>query len=90
MNEADIADLIRGGMVVMLKVGGPLLIVGLVVGMFVALVQAVTQMNEASLAFIPKLVAMGVTLVLLGPFMFATLTAYTRLLFDRMVSAGAS
>ena len=89
MNESDIAALIRDGMVVMLKIGGPLLLVGLVVGMAIALVQAVTQMNEASLAFVPKLIAIGATLLFGGSFMFGTLSAYTRMLFDRM-QVGAS
>ncbi len=90
MNESDIASLIRDGMVVMLKIGGPLLLVGLVVGMAIALVQAITQMNEASLAFVPKLIAIGATLLFGGSFMFGTLSAYTRMLFDRMVQVGAS
>jgi flagellar biosynthetic protein FliQ len=88
MNEADIADLIRGGMLVMVKLAGPPLIVALVVGLAVALLQAITQINEATLAYVPKLIALGVALLLLGPFMFATLTSYTQVLFDRMAMAG--
>jgi flagellar biosynthetic protein FliQ len=56
----------------------------------VALFQAVTQINEATLSFIPKLLALGVTMMLLGSFMFSTLSGYTRLLFDRMVAVGGS
>ena len=52
--------------------------------------QAVTQINEATLAFIPKLLVIGITLVLLGPFMFATLSNYTLTLFDRMIAVGGS
>ena len=90
MNDADIAAVIREGMLVMLKLGGPLLGIALAVGLAVALIQAVTQINEATLAFMPKLFALGVALALLGPFMFATLASYMRLLFDRLVAAGAS
>ena len=90
MNDADVAAVIREGMLVMLKLGGPLLGVALAVGLVVALVQAVTQINEATLAFMPKLFALGLALALLGPFMFATLAGYTRLLFDRLVAVGAS
>jgi flagellar biosynthetic protein FliQ len=61
-----------------------------VVGVVVALFQAVTQINEATLSFIPKLLALGVTMLLLGSFMFATLTSYTLVLFDRIVAIGAS
>jgi flagellar biosynthesis protein FliQ len=90
MNDADIAMLVREGMLVVLKIGGPLLIVGLVTGLIVALVQAITQINEATLSFIPKLLVIGITLVLLGPFMFATLTSYTLMLFDQMIAVGNS
>ena len=72
----------------MLKLGGPLLAVVLVVGLVVALVQAVTQINEATLVFVPKLLALGIVLLLLGPFMVDTLSAYTELLFGQMVAVG--
>ncbi|HUB14832.1 MAG TPA: flagellar biosynthesis protein FliQ [Acetobacteraceae bacterium] len=90
MNAADIAAIIRGGMLVTLKIGGPILIAGLVSGLLVALIQAVTQINEATLSFIPKLLAIGLVLVLLGPFMFATLSNFTLVVFDRMVAVGGS
>lgn len=89
MTEADIAASIRDCMLAMLKIGGPLLLVGLVVGLAIALLQAVTQVNEATLAFVPKVVATGLTMLLLGPFMYGTLSSYTHLLFDRMVAVGA-
>jgi flagellar biosynthesis protein FliQ len=90
MNDADIAMLLRDGMLVMLKLGGPPLLATLVVGLLVALIQAITQINEATLAFVPKVVALGATLILLGPFMIATLSSYTRLLLDRLVAVGGS
>jgi flagellar biosynthetic protein FliQ len=90
MNDADIAALVRDGMLVILKVGGPLLIVVLASGLLVALLQAVTQINEATLAFVPKLLVIGLTLMLLGPFMVATLSNYALTLFDRMIAIGSS
>ena len=90
MSEGDIATILRDGLLVMLKLGGPLLMVALGVGLLVAVLQAVTQINEATLAFVPKLLALALSLVLLGPFMYGTLASYMRLLFDRMVAAGAS
>lgn len=90
MNDADIAALVREGMLVVLKLGGPLLAVSLASGLLVALIQAVTQINEATLSFIPKLLFIGLTLVLLGPFMFSTLSSYTLVLFDRMIAVGGS
>lgn len=90
MTETDLATVLRDGMLVMLKLGGPLLAVALAVGLLVSLLQAITQINEATLVFVPKLLALTIALLLLGPFMYGALSDYTRLLFDRMVAAGAS
>jgi flagellar biosynthetic protein FliQ len=90
MNSAEVGMLMRDGVLVMLKVGGPPLMVALVVGLLVALLQAVTQINEATLAFVPKVLALCAALVLLGPFMLSTLSAYTRVLFDQLVAIGGS
>jgi flagellar biosynthetic protein FliQ len=66
------------------------LAVALAVGLLVSLLQAITQINEATLAFVPKALALAVTMILLGPFMLSTLTDFTHLLFDRLVTAGGS
>ena len=90
MTEADTGAALAEAILVIVKLGGPPLAAALVVGVIVALFQAVTQINEATLAFIPKLLALGVTMMLLGSFKFATLSSYTQLLFDRMVAVGGS
>lgn len=90
MTDVDLADLLRNGMMVMLKLSGPPLLVALVVGMVISLLQAITQIHEATLAFVPKALALGLALLLLGPFMLATLSGYTRLLFDRIIAIGGS
>ena len=90
MNDADTALLLRDGLLVMLKLGGPPLMVALVVGLLFALIQAITQINEATLAFVPKVLALGAALVMLGPFMLSTLSAYTHTLLDRIVVIGGS
>lgn len=90
MSAAETGALLAEAMLTIVKLGGPPLLAALVVGVIVALFQAVTQINEATLAFIPKLLALGVTMMLLGSFMFSTLSAYTRLLFDRMIAVGGS
>ena len=88
MTGLDVAALLRECMVVIVKLGGPPLMVGLLVGLVISFVQAVTQINEASLAFLPKIVAIGLAMLVLGPFMTATLAAFTQHVFDRMVSVG--
>ena len=60
-----------------LRVGLPLLVVGLVVGLAVSVFQAVTQIQEQTLSFIPKIVAMAAVLMLLGPWMLNQLLSYT-------------
>lgn len=88
MQEADIATVLRDCMVVVLKVGGPPMLAALVIGLVMSLLQAITQINEQTLAFLPKVIGIGVTLTVLGSFMMATLVAYTQSLFDRLVAVG--
>lgn len=88
MPEAEVAAALRETVLVMLKLGGPPLVAVLVVGFAVSLLQAVTQVQEATLAFVPKLLVVGGVLALLGPFMAGSLSDYTRLLLDRMVAVG--
>jgi flagellar biosynthetic protein FliQ len=90
MNDADVAYLLRDGMLVMLKLSGPPLMVALVVGLLISLFQAITQIHEATLAFVPKALALGIALLLLGPFMLATLSGYAHLLFDRIIVIGGT
>ncbi|MFL5284640.1 MAG: flagellar biosynthesis protein FliQ [Rhodopila sp.] len=90
MHEVDTAALVRECMIVILKLGGPVLCVALVVGLIVSVLQAVTQINEAMLAFLPKLAAIGFALMLFGPFMATTLSNFARTLFDRIVAIGGS
>jgi len=90
MTESDVAALLRDAMLVTLKLGAPPLLAALAVGLAVSLLQAVTQINEATLAFVPKALAIGGALVLLGGFMFAALADYARILFDRMIELGGA
>jgi flagellar biosynthesis protein FliQ len=64
------------------KVSMPLLGVGLVVGLLVSVFQAVTQIQEQTLTFIPKIVAMGVVLVIAGPWMLSEVVTYTQQLYS--------
>lgn len=66
----------RQAMELLLLVSAPVLLVALVVGLTVSLFQAVTQINEATLSFLPKLVAIVVALVVAGPWMMSTLVEY--------------
>jgi flagellar biosynthesis protein FliQ len=90
MDEADITELMRVTFMMIFKLSAPLLGVALVVGLVVAMLQAVTQINEATLVFIPKFVGIGAVLLFMGVSMYATLADFTRFLIDRMVATGGS
>lgn len=76
MTGAEILDVGRDGIWTLLKVSGPMMIVGLVVGVIIALFQALTQIQEMTLVFIPKIVAIFLTMLVTLPFMGASLGGY--------------
>jgi flagellar biosynthetic protein FliQ len=90
MTDIDVAAVIHDCLIVTMKLAFPVLGVALVVGLLVSFVQAITQINEATLAFLPKVMAIGVALMMLGPFMSATLSGFSHRIFDRIVAIGGS
>ena len=88
MNETEMAGALRDTFWVIVKIGGPLLVATLIIGLVVSLFQAVTQINESTLVFLPKLLTLFACMALLGPFMISTLDAYTQALFGRLVAVG--
>lgn len=88
MNDVTVIEIGREAMLVILKLSAPLMLVGMLVGVLIAFVQALTTIQETSLTFVPKIVVMLVGLVLLLPFMMTTLIDFTRAMFDRIVSIG--
>ncbi|QGZ55879.1 flagellar biosynthesis protein FliQ [Paraburkholderia acidiphila] len=81
MTPEMVMTLSHEAMYVALLLAAPLLLVALVVGLVVSLFQAATQINESTLAFIPKLIAIAVTLVIAGPWMLTTMLDYMRHIF---------
>ena len=86
MNEVALAS--REALWVSLQIGGPILMLLLVVGLVVAVVQALTQVNEATLGFLPKVAVLAAALLLLGPFMSGVLRGYAGSLFQAVVEVG--
>ena len=78
MTPETVMTMAHQAMYVALLLAAPLLLVALVVGLVVSLFQAATQINESTLSFIPKLIAVAVTLVIAGPWMLSTLLDYMR------------
>lgn len=90
MTDTDAIHLMRESLAITLLVGGPLMLTALVVGLAVSLIQALTQVNEASLVFVPKLLAVAAVAALSAPFLGRTLGDFARLLFDRIVAVGGA
>ncbi len=74
-------DLLRDAMLVTLVIVGPILLLGMVIGLVISLVQAVTQIQEPTLAFVPKIFAMAIAVIVVMPWMFQRLIEYTQHLF---------
>lgn len=88
MNEQAVLEVGREAMFVVLKIAGPILLAGMVIGLIIALFQALTTIQEMTLTFVPKIIAMLVTIVVLLPFMMTTLIEYAGTLFDRIAVIG--
>jgi flagellar biosynthetic protein FliQ len=86
MDTLEVLDIARDAVMVMLKIGAPIMIIALLIGLGISLVQALTQIQEATLSFVPKILVMFVSLLLLLPFMIATLSTFTERLADRIAS----
>ena len=88
MTSGAILDVARDGIVVFLKVGGPLMVIALAVGLVVSLVQALTQIQEQTLVFVPKIVAVFAALLLFLPFMGDALAGYMGRVAARIATGG--
>jgi flagellar biosynthetic protein FliQ len=84
MTEQFAIDTARNAFMIALQIGGPLLLSSLVVGMLVSVFQAVTQINEQSLSFVPKILVVAGALAFLGPWMATTLISYMVNTFDSL------
>jgi flagellar biosynthetic protein FliQ len=78
MNPESVMSLVRQGLEVTILVSAPLLLTALVTGLLVSVFQAATQINEMTLSFIPKLLAIFVALVIAGPWMLSLMVDFTR------------
>ena len=86
MTDTDILDIAIDTMFVALKLSAPILLTALVLGFAISLFQAMTQIQEFTLSFVPKVVGVGVALILSGNWMLHTLIDFTQDLFDRIPS----
>lgn len=86
MNPNDAIDLAHQTVVVALKLGAPVMLLALVVGLVISFLQALTQIQEMTLTFVPKMIVILLSLLLFLPFMLSTLSSFTESLMGRIVS----
>ena len=88
MNEIEVLDIARDGMWVMLLVAGPMLLVGLAVGLSISIFQTLTHIQEMTLTFIPKIVAVFGSMIIFMPWMLRELIEFTQRIMDKIVALG--
>ena len=86
MTESELIELARLGMLVMVKVAAPPLLAGLAVGLIVSMFQALTQIQEPTLTFVPKVLTVLLVLLVFLPFMLHTLFDFTHMVMDRAIA----
>ena len=88
MNEIEVLDISREAIFTLIKVVTPVLLVALFIGLIIGIFQALTQIQEMTLAFVPKILGVFFTLILLFPFMLTQMRTLTEGLFDKIVNGG--
>jgi flagellar biosynthetic protein FliQ len=89
MNEAQALEFMRDAILTLLKVTTPIMLVGLVVGLIVSLLQALTSIQEMTLTFVPKILIVFFSLVILLPFMLDTMRGFMEGVADKIISLGS-
>lgn len=88
MSPDEILAIANDAVFTLLKMGAPILGIALSVGLVVSLFQALTQMQEQTLSFVPKVLAMAGTLLVFFPYMMTTITGFGERLFERIAGIG--
>ena len=84
MNEADALDIVQYAIWTVLTACGPAVAVAMLVGIGIALIQALTQIQEITLTFVPKIVAILLTVALTGPFVGGQISSFSNVIFERI------
>jgi flagellar biosynthetic protein FliQ len=85
MDESVLLEVARDAVIVTLKLGAPLMLISLLIGLIISLFQALTQIQEVTLTFVPKIVVVFISLLLLAPFMLHTLSDFTERIMQRAI-----
>ena len=88
MSEAAVLEIGRNGIWIVLQLSAPIMAAGLLIGLLIALFQALTTIQEMTLTFVPKIIVIFISLVVLMPFMMTTLIEFSQGLFGLIVTLG--
>lgn len=86
MTIVSVLDILREAFMTMITIAAPTLVIALVIGLVISILQATTQLQEQTLSFVPKILAVVVSLIIFGNFMLNTLIAFTQKIFE-MIAA---
>ena len=86
MNEVAVLEIGREALWVILKISGPIMLSGLMIGLIIALFQALTSIQEMTLTFVPKIIVIFIAIIVFMPFMMTVLIDFSNSLFDRMIA----
>ncbi len=88
MNQVDVLEVGREALTIILMTAAPIMGAGLVIGLIIALFQALTTIQEMTLTFVPKILVIFIALIVFLPFMMTTVTEFGERLFDRIIGLG--
>ncbi|MEZ5815132.1 MAG: flagellar biosynthetic protein FliQ [Alphaproteobacteria bacterium] len=88
MNDQEVLETVQEALLITIQIGMPILLIGLVVGVTIALVQALTQIQEITLVFVPKILAIFLAMFVFLPGMMKTLTVFMESLANKMIGLG--
>ena len=88
MDEVAVLEVGREALAVILKTSGPIMLSGLLIGLLIALFQALTTIQEMTLTFVPKIIVIFIAIVVFLPFMMTTVIEFANTLFDRISNIG--
>ena len=88
MNETEVTDFAREAILLTITISSPIMLIGLVVGVIISLVQALTQIQEMTLSFVPKMMAIYAGIFIMFPMMTLALQTFMQKIADKIVSMG--
>jgi flagellar biosynthetic protein FliQ len=88
MTETELVDMARASIMLTIQIGAPIMIIGLVVGVAIALVQALTQIQEMTLVFVPKILAIFTAIFVLFPAYVSVMNGFMKEIADKIVGIG--